>query len=621
MIGAILLCAIQLTGVTGKDLRARAYFDANNVKVGDPLVLTIDFLGEAEFSNLHPPALSKAIDRRDWKLDDASAKTDTFRDARRLTYRVRPMREGLLWFPALEFSYAGASGAARVVRANAIPVHARGGAQVVVAEMGEETDALPTPPDMVADIRFARSADAPVSDDLLFAWKKALAKPTADAFAEFDFPAARLNEASCAVREGNWARALGICRRLEWRIGQTPEVERVIVAALALRHDNPNVELPVWRQVLRPLLRLDWAGRAGVVFGGVAALALVFWLLGRAIRALACIALVALPAVAAFGETIETVRTNADGSIVKTVTTRSGSGNFSFQMSTSSSSGGGGVALPRGFGASPFDDDPFEDMFEGFGPFGGRRQRARRQKVEIGVGLQPSKRTVSVGEDFDLVLSIEMPRFVALSEGVQLSIRESDKMQQTGRGYQLKTEQSKNPTNVISRLVFPMRAVVPFSGPLHYSVQGEYVSRGGFGFSLLRTGRPFASGPRTAPFSVRPLPERGRPEDFSGIVSEGLSLVELPDILRVGTNDVVTITYRMRAKGYVPPGWQPRDVAFEWGRRGDGSATEIEYRRFFVADGAPETPRLEISYYDPRKKTYGVVRAGGTKLVYVPEPK
>ena len=40
MIGTILLCAIQLTGVTGKDLRARAYFDANNVKVGDPLVLT-----------------------------------------------------------------------------------------------------------------------------------------------------------------------------------------------------------------------------------------------------------------------------------------------------------------------------------------------------------------------------------------------------------------------------------------------------------------------------------------------------------------------------------------------------------------------------------------------------
>ena len=91
---SLLLAAIQLVGVEGSDLRARAFFDANNVKVGDPMVLTIDFLGEADFKDLHPPALAKAVGRKDWKLDDISAKTDTFRDARRLTYRVRPMREG-----------------------------------------------------------------------------------------------------------------------------------------------------------------------------------------------------------------------------------------------------------------------------------------------------------------------------------------------------------------------------------------------------------------------------------------------------------------------------------------------------------------------------------------------
>ena len=56
---AILFGAIQLTGVTGSDLRARAFFDANNVKVGDPMTLTIDFLGEADFRALHPPALSR----------------------------------------------------------------------------------------------------------------------------------------------------------------------------------------------------------------------------------------------------------------------------------------------------------------------------------------------------------------------------------------------------------------------------------------------------------------------------------------------------------------------------------------------------------------------------------
>ena len=616
MLGVFLLCAIELTGVTGTDLRARAFFDANNVKVGDPLVLTVDFLGDAEFRDLHPPALSKAVDRRDWKLDDASAKTDTFRDARRLTYRIRPMREGLLWFPALDFTYQDVSGRKRDVKSNAIPVHARSGAQVVVAEMEEDTEKLPAPPDLVSDIRFGRAHDVPVTDDELFAWNKALAKPSADAFAAFDCPAARLNEASCAVRDGNWSRALGICRRLEWRIGQTPEIERLIVSAIAVRFDNPAVELPVWRQVLRPLLRLDWAGRAGVVVAGLAAIVLLFWILGRAIRALACVAVVALPLLSAFGETTETVTTNADGSVVRTVTRRGGKGNFSFQMTTSSSSGG--VALPNGFGSNPFGGDPF-DMFDEFDPFGrGRRSRAQR-KVDVAVWLEPDKKSVSAGEDFNLVLAVEMPNFVALSEGVRLSLGDNDKMQQIANGYSLNPVRSKNPTNVVNRLVFPMRAVAPLAGPLRYSVEGEYVARGGF--SLFKTAHPFASGPRSVPFEVKPLPAEGRPDDFSGIVSEGLSLMELPDILRVCTNDVVTITYKMCANGYVPPRWQPRDVAFELGRQSDGSGRkcEIEYRRFFVADGAKATPTMSVSYFDPRTKAYKTVAAGGTGLVYVPE--
>ena len=138
MFGALLVCAIQLGGVTGTDLRARAFFDANNVKVGDPLILTVDFVGSAEFKDLHPPKLSRVVSARDWKVDDASAKTDTYRDARRLTYRVRPMRDGVVWFPSLEFAYQTPDGSPRVIRANEIPVHARAGAQVVVAEMEED---------------------------------------------------------------------------------------------------------------------------------------------------------------------------------------------------------------------------------------------------------------------------------------------------------------------------------------------------------------------------------------------------------------------------------------------------------------------------------------------------
>lgn len=279
----MLLCAIALTGVRGSALRARAFFDAYNVKVGDPLVLTVDFIGDADFRSLHPPFLAKAVDREAWKVDDASAKTDTFRDARRLTYRVRPLRAGVLWFPSLSFSYEGEGGGTMTAQANAIPVHARPGADVVVAGMAEALDgeAMPEPPPLRTDPGVA------LSDDELFAWRKACARPTADAFAAFGFPAAKLNEAACAVRDGAWARALSVYSHLEWRIGQTDEVERGIVAALARRFGNPNAELPVWRQVFRPVLRFPWAGRVGVVAGALAAAAALLWLLGRAVRAIA----------------------------------------------------------------------------------------------------------------------------------------------------------------------------------------------------------------------------------------------------------------------------------------------------------------------------------------------
>lgn len=613
MLAAVFLCAIHLVGVTGRDLRARAFFDANNVKVGDPLVLTIDFLGDAEFKDLHPPALSKAVDRKDWKLDDASAKTDTFRDARRLTYRVRPMREGLLWFPALSFTYESESGEKRTVGANAIPVHARGGAQVVVDGMEDdvaEADAMPKPPELVEDMAYGTSRSAvSFSEDEAFAWRKALSDPSVAAFAAFDCPAARLNEAICAVKDGNWLHAVRICRRLEWRIGQTPEIEKLMVAAIALRRASPSVELPVWRQVMRPLLRLAWAGRIAAVLGAALSVTLLLWLLGRLMRSLACIALV-FAAASVFGETVETVTTNADGTVVHKKVIRGGNG-FS-SVTISSSSGPSAGQMPSGL----FGRDPF-DMFEDFDPFG-RRAAGRPAKVDVAVSLEADKPSVSVGEDFNLVLSVEMPRAYALADDIRLSVRESALLQQTARPATMAAQRTSNPTNAVSRIVFPMRAISPVEGPLHFSVEGSYVPRGR-GFSFFRSSYPFATGPRTAPFTVKPLPEEGRPADFGGIVASRLDVFEFPDLLKVGTNDVVTIAYRVRAQGYVPPAWQPRDVAFEWARgtAADGRGVEVEYRRYFVADGSAKTPVLSVSYWDPAAKAYKTVSAGGTKLTYV----
>ena len=262
----LLLGTITLDGVTGEQLTARAAFDANNVRLGDPMILTVDFIGTADFAALHPPALSREVDRTAWKVDDVSAKTDTYRDARRLVYRVRPLREGVLEFPALEFSYN--DGAAKVAT-RPIPVHVKPGTQAALAGLDETHEGVPQPDGLI--VQLAQE----VGEDELFRWKKACRTPSADAFAPFDFPEARLNEAACHILDGNWAKAIKIYSALEWRTGQTPVIERGIVAALARKHDSAAVELPMWRQLGRPVLRHAWKGRVGWTVGFFAVVFLV----------------------------------------------------------------------------------------------------------------------------------------------------------------------------------------------------------------------------------------------------------------------------------------------------------------------------------------------------------
>ena len=572
---AAFLCAIRLSGVTGSELRARAFFDANNVKVGDPLVLTVDFLGNAEFRDLHPPVLSKAVDRRVWRIDDASAKTDTYRDARRLTYRVRPVKEGVLWFPALEFEYASPDGGLRVVCANSIPVHAKAGAQVEVAEMSEDSDKMPDPPELVV------AAPKGISPDEEFAWRKACASPTAEAFAAFRFPEARLNEARCAIEEGNWAKALKIYSILEWSIGQTPDVERGIVAALARRYDNPAAELPIWRQVLRPVLRHGWAGRAGIVLGALALVALVGWLLGRGIRALACVAAALMLALPANAQDIFQHMRQMQERMEQQM----------FQMRQS-----------------------FGGFFSQIG------EKEEREPVQITASVATDRKELQVGEPFAFIVSIDAPRSVSIGQ-IRMTPSETFGLTVTGSAENLTDAKSANPSNVVKRLSVPVRYDVPFKGEISFAIEGMVSGRtvrNGGRFSMTFS-NSFSCKSAPVKVDIRPLPSAGQPDDFSGIISEGLAVFELPDLIKVETNDVVTITYKMRPKGYVPADFLPRGAAFEWSKQTDreGRPVEIEYRRYFVADGAAATPVLEISYYDPREKKYRTAKAGGTPLRYV----
>ena len=584
MTTAFLIAAISLSGVTGGELATRAYFDVNNAKVGDPLVLTIDFIGEADFTALHPPALSKHIDRADWKVDDMSAKTDTDTKrvggffssrevtvAKSLTYRVRPMRDGVLWFPALTFEYADASGKTRTVTANAIPVHAKKGEQVVVKDLAADTEKMPEPPEIAED------PGVTLTDDEMFAWRKACAEPTSEAFSQFDFPAGRMNEATCAIREGKWQHALKVYNRLEWLVGQTPDIERGMLAARALKFDNAEAELPVWRVVGRPVLKYAWAGRVGIVVGTLVVLSLVFWLVGRAIRALACIAFALLLVPSACGQGIfEEMERMMEQQ-------RREMQQHMQQMQSMSFS------------------------------IGGEQQKP----IEIKASVSTEPAELQVGEPFSFVLALETPRSASVGQ-IQIKPSEMYGLTVTGKAENLTDGKSTNPSNVVKRLSIPVRYDVPFKGPLTFTVSGMVSGRQGGRGMFVSFSNSFQVDTDPIVVDIRPLPSAGQPEDFSGIISERLKLVETVDMNRVETNDVIRITYHLEYVGYLPKGWKPQGVAFEIGRGTARNGTNVvEWMRYFVADGAANTPRMPLSYYDPKTKSYKRIEAGGTHVEYM----
>lgn len=576
---SLVFAAISLDGVSGGELRAIAGFDANNVHVGDPMTLTVDFVGQADFASLHPPELSREVDRKTWKVDDVSAKTETYRNARRLTYRVRPVREGVLEFPALTFSYMSAlSNAPALVSTSPVLVHAKPGAQVALAELEYGRTNLPLPDGLVLNLKGSQWGTV-LSEDELFAWRKACANPSAEAFAAFGFPEARLNEAACELIAGNWARASRIYSLLEWRIGQTPTVERGIVAALALKTGDPNAELPMWRQVLRPVLRFAWPGRILSIVGAVLALALLLVLLRKAVRILACAAVVFVAAGAFAADPFEEMDKHIQ---MMQRQMRQHMEEMTMMM------GGGGMSLSINGRPAP--------------------------KVEIKATARPEKADLRAGEPFNLILALDMPKNCTISN-VGFVPSQTAGLSSAGAAGNLSDGRSADTNNVVRRIAVPIRYDAPFRGRVTFQVTGTYECRIQSGSRGRVFSQTFSSDFRseTPPIwmEVKPLPTENQPADFSGAVGNSFKLSQKADRYMVETNDVVTVVGTLEFNGYVPPDMFPDAL--------DRSDGRVVFRRYFVADGRPATEEVSFSYYDVDAREYRRISSRGMPLRYAAE--
>ena len=564
--------AIPLDGISGSGLAVRASFDANNVRLGDPMSLMVDFFGDADFENLHPPKLSREVDSSEWRIDDASARTDTVSGARRLVYRVRPLKEGLMWFPSLEFAYSSPTGRLdSVLRTCSIPVRVKPGSQAALAFLDEDVTSLPMPDGITVSI--GREMD----EDLLFRWRKACRTLSADAFAEFSFPEARMNEAACRILAGEWAKALDIYSSLEWRIGQTAAIERGIIAALS-RKTGAAAELPAWRQILRPLLRHAWQGRLAIAFAVLFVVAAFFFITGKIAKVLAAFALaMAIPSIAL-------------------------AANDPFEQMEQ---------LMRE------QQKRMEAMMNNIGAPGMSISinGSQQEDVKVLASASIDRDDLEIGSPFEFVVSLEFPKGV-LIEGLRFGVTEDFGLVFDGKVGVLPDGEPSNPSNVVKRFSLPARYDVPFSGDIAITASGMAITRKkterrGFSSSF-----SFSTGFNVAtpmiPVKVKPPSTEGQPDDFSGAIGTRFAYNEMIDRSEVATGDVVLVTCRLTfATGYVPAGAFPDEM-----ERRRGSVT---WRRYFVANGENEVPGGSVSAYDSTSRKYVVLAAKPHTLKYVAE--
>lgn len=139
-----------------------------------------------------------------------------------------------------------------------------------------------------------------------------------------------------------------------------------------------------------------------------------------------------------------------------------------------------------------------------------------------------------------------------------------------------------------------------------------------FSESLFGTRVPVGVASEPVEIEVLPLPEEGKPDDFSGFVGS-LDLSASLDRAQAETNEAITFRLRMNAEGNVralpdpqidfPADFEvyPPDVSEKIDRSGNrvsGTKT-FEYVLVPRAPGARTIPAVELSYFDTKRRAYG----------------
>ena len=171
----------------------------------------------------------------------------------------------------------------------------------------------------------------------------------------------------------------------------------------------------------------------------------------------------------------------------------------------------------------------------------------------------------------------------------------------------------------------PVRFLAPCTNTLHLAVEGMLTTARGGGAFQMTTSSGFRKALAPLALDVRPLPEAGRPADFSGAVGTSFTLEQTLTPDRVHPGDLVTATYTLTFDGYCPSNAWPRiehlSTAFRAYEPKEAAATPTSrtWTQVLVPRtvSATNSPLVSLSYYNPRTRRYELARAYPKKLVFV----
>lgn len=574
--------------ISGK-LEVSSALDTNVCTAGDPLVFTLEIGGATDLSMVSAPLVKDAF-RPDspFRVDLASLKTETLEASKRFTWRVRALKAGTVEFPSIDVSYFDVqSRRYRTVKTDPIPIQVKAGEQAAlgVAESLDDDETFPMPDGLEIPftvrsftLRHALSLAfrAETETDFAAAAERYAAfvdevgsRPSETAVDGSRFMSTHLsNLGALYVMAGRPREAIAAYRRAEWASGATAATMRGVRAAVARIRNDPRADLPLPRLMFPFWFRLPLWGRIAFALCGAVGVVALFALALKAGRRLSALALAV---------------------------------------------GIAGMAQAWPFGGR----SPFSDMFD---EMSSMRMNVGGNVSPIAVTARFVSPTVMMGEPVELEVAVD-PGSVRIAQGsLRIGIPDMP------AGCIAGAPRSDSNNSYRMRLVF----LEPTTNRLTVAVSGSYsgtycVTNGNMISSGRVVNQSFRVDATATDIVVTPLPEDGRPADFSGAIGSAFRLSQKLTPNRVHPGDLVTAEYRLDFDGYcpsnavvqvegMPPGFKVYDVK-EIAR----DARSVTWSQVLVpvSDSATNSAAASLGVYSLRSRRYERIRAEPVPLVFI----